>query len=114
MPNEKMIITKQALKFLIKLKKKNVETTDPSENILLLILVHKPWGHKKLLKEFNISERQAKKAKKLLAQKGILTSLNTKLGKKLPVETGISVQHFFEGGDNSRLMSDMKDIVSVK
>ena len=50
------------------IKEKLAETTDPSEKILLLILAPKSWGRRKLMKEFNTSERQAKKTKKLVAE----------------------------------------------
>ena len=35
-----------------------------------------------------------------MAQKGILASLDTKLGRKLPVETEILVKTFYEEDDN--------------
>ena len=68
----------------VQIKEKFVETTDPSEKILLLTLAPISWGCRKLTKEFNTSERKAIKAKKLVAQKGILTSPDPKLGKRLP------------------------------
>ena len=49
-----------------------------SEKVLLLTLAPKSWGRRRLAKEFGASERQTRKAKKLVAENGILTSSNLK------------------------------------
>ena len=42
-----------------------------SEKVLLLALAPKSWGRRRLAKEFGASERQTRKAKKLVAENGI-------------------------------------------
>ena len=72
------------------------------------------WGRRRLAKEFGASERQTRKAKKLVAEKGILTSSNLKEGKTLDSEIENLVNKFYLDDENSRMMPGMKDFVSVK
>ena len=54
--------------------------------MLLLTLAPKSWARRRLAKGFGASERQTRKAKKLVAENGILTSPNLKKGKTLDSE----------------------------
>ena len=82
--------------------------------MLLLILAPKSWGRRRLVKEFGASERQTRKAKKLVAENGILTSPNLKKGKTLDSETENLDKKFYLDDENSCMMPGMKGFVSVK
>ena len=82
--------------------------------MLLLTLAPKSWGHRRLAKEFGASERQTRKAKKLVAENDILTSPNLKKGKTLESEIEILVKKFYLDDENNRMMPGMKNFVSVK
>ena len=67
-----------------------------------------------MAKEFGASERQTRKAKKLVAENGILTFPNLKKGKTLDSEIKNLVKKFYLVDKNSRMMPGMEDFVSVK
>ena len=67
-----------------------------------------------MAKEFGASERQTRKAKKLVAENGILTSPNSKKGKTLDSKIENLVKKYYLDDENSRMMPGMKDSVSVK
>ena len=67
-----------------------------------------------MAKELGASERQTGKAKKLVAENGILTSPNLKKGKTLLSEIENLVKKFYLDDENSRMMPVMKDFVSIK
>ena len=67
-----------------------------------------------MAKEFGASERQTRKAKKLVADNGILTSPNLKKDKTLDSKIENLVKKFYLDDENSRMMPGMKDFVSVK
>lgn len=56
----------------------------------------------------------ARMSKKLVAEKGILSSPNPKCGHPLPTETENLVKEFYMNDDNSRIMPGKKDFVSIK
>ncbi len=55
-----------------------------------------------------------RKSKKLVAEKGILSSPNVKCGRRLPSETETLVIDFYMNDEFSRLMPGKKDFVSVR
>lgn len=99
---------------LEQMKEKFRETQNKQERILLLTLTPKYWSRDQLQREFSCSEWEARKAQKLMAENGILTSPIAKKGKVIPDETVSLVKSFYERDDNSRLMPGMKDFLSVK
>ena len=60
------------------LKEKFNSTTARSERIKILSVLPKSWSNRKIAKEFGVSRYLARRAKELLAEKGILSSPNPK------------------------------------
>ena len=74
------------MEVLEQIKEKFQKSASNSEQVLLLTLAPKSWGRRILAKGFGASERQTMKAKKLVAEDGILTSPTLKKGKTLDSE----------------------------
>ena len=55
-----------------------------------------------------------RKDKALIAEKGILSTSNPKLGKRLNDDVLEKVKNFYNSDDVSRLMPGMKDCITVK
>lgn len=102
------------LEVLNQIKEKFQNSSTNSEKVLLLTLAPKSWGRRMLSTEFGASERQARKAKQLVAECGILTSPNPKKGRPLAFETESLINAFYIDDSCSRVMPGMKDYVSVK
>ena len=66
------------------------------------------------MSEFGASDRQARMAKKLVSDHGILTLPNPKKGKTLDPKTEALVIEFYQRDDMSRQMPGIKDWVSVR
>ena len=66
-----------------------------------------------LRKSFNTTKYQAKRAKVIQAEKGILLSPNLKPGRRLSEETVLKVKQFYMSDDVSRQMPGKKDFVSI-
>ena len=62
---------------------------------------------------FGISERQARRAKQLQTEHGILSTPNPKPGKRIPEDTIEIVQKFYEKDTISRQMPGKRDCVSM-
>ena len=62
---------------------------------------------------FGVSKYMAKQAKKLVQEKGVLSSPNPKAGKSLSKSTEEQVVSFYRSDDISRMMPGKKDTVSV-
>ncbi|CAG9788176.1 unnamed protein product [Diatraea saccharalis] len=100
---------------LLQLKEKfNDPSTSVSMKTMILTLAPKSWSEKKLADEFRTSRRQAKKAKELVEQNGILSSPNPREGRKLTSEVRDLVTTFYLREDNTRILPGKKDFVSVK
>lgn len=67
---------------LTQLKEKFAETESMNEKFLILTVLPKNWSCNRIQREFSISNRMARKVKALVAEKGILSTPNPKLGKK--------------------------------
>eukprot|EP00731_Ephydatia_muelleri_P034712 Em0073g9a len=96
------------------LKEKFRSATTRSERIKILTVLPKSWSKRKIAKEFGVSRYLARRAKKLVAEKGILSSPNPKGGRALPVEIEEEVHTFFWSDSISRTMPGKKDFLSVK
>ena len=66
------------------------------------------------MRAFDCSEREAREAKDLVANSGVFSIPAKKRGKILPADTVNSVKGFYERDDISRIMSGLKDYVSIK
>lgn len=84
------------------------------KKIMILTLLPENWSIRKIIKEFKAPDFQVRQAKKLLKQKGILSTTNQKPGKNLPTETLNKIIEFYENDVVSRPMPGIKDCVSVK
>ena len=96
------------------LKEKFRSATTRSERIKILTVLPKSWSKRKIAKEFGVSRYLVRRAKKLVAEKGILSSPNPKGGRALPVEIEEEVHTFFWSDSISRTMPGKKDFLSVK
>lgn len=99
---------------LNQIKDKFQQSSKRSERIMLLTLAPKYWSRQKLMTEFNSTEWEARKAKELVKQSGILTGPSTKKGVSLSPQTVDLVKTYYERDDISRLMPGVKDYVSLK
>eukprot|EP00731_Ephydatia_muelleri_P003574 Em0001g3574a len=96
------------------LKEKFRSATTRSERIKILTVLPKSWSKRKIAKEFGVSRYLARRAKKLVAEKGILSGPNPKGGRALPVEIEEEVHTFFWSDSISHTMPGKKDFLSVK
>ena len=92
----------------------NDPSTSTSMKTTILTLTPKSWSENRLADEFGTSRRQARKAKQLVEEFGILSSPNPRGGRKLPVETENLVKSFYLREDISRILPGKKDFISVK
>lgn len=95
------------------LKEKFNSTTDKSVRMQILTTLPKSWTLKKIETEFGVSNFTARKAKKLLSEKGVMSSPDPKPGRSLDPSTTALVTQFYESDDISRQMPGKKDFVSV-
>lgn len=92
----------------------NNPSTSISVKTMILTIAPKSWSENKLSQEFGTSRRQARKAKQLVEQLGILSSPNPRDGRKLSAETESLVKSYYLREDISRVMPGKKDFVSIK
>ena len=74
------------------------------------MVLPKSWSGRKVAK---VSRCLARRAKMLVAEKGVLSSSNPKLGRTLSAQTEEEVKNFYLSDDISRIMPGKKDFVSV-
>ena len=65
------------------------------------------------MQEFGVTNYMARCAKKLVAEKGILSTPNPKHARCLSVATEDLIKAFYHSDDISRIMPGKKDFVSV-
>lgn len=96
--------------------KNKFSTLNMNDPLRLQILTIAPteWSVRKLASEFHCSRRMAENAKKLQSSKGVLPHTTAKAGKKLPQDVVNKVENFYNNDFNSRQMSGIKDVISVK
>ena len=100
---------------LTQLKDKfNATSTSKSEQVQILTILPLSWSIKKIEEQFGCSDYMVRKAKKLVKEKGILSTPNPKPGKVLSQKTADSVREFYNSDEVSRALPGMKDFVSVK
>ena len=95
------------------LKDKFSTSDSRSEKLQVLTVLPKSWQIQKIEREFKITNYMARSAKKLVNEKGVLSTPNPKLGKKISEEIVEKVRMFYESDDISRCMPGKKDSVSM-
>ena len=95
------------------LKEKFQSTTKRNEQLQVLTVLPKSWSIKRIQQEFGVSTYMARKSRKLVEEKGILSLPDPVRGPSLLQETVEIVCAFYESDDVSRVMPG-KDFVSVK
>lgn len=96
------------------LKEKFSQTKKRSEKIMILTLLPASWSQKKIQNEFGATDYMVRTVKKLVNEKGILSTPNPKPGKTLDEKTFKAVIDFYNNDEVSRVMPGKKDSVSVK
>lgn len=99
---------------LTQLKEKFAQTESMNEKFLILTVLPKTWSCNRIQREFSISNRMARKAKTLVAEKGILSTPNQKFGKKIADDIIEKVKQFYDSDDVSRIMPGKKDYVTIR
>ena len=94
------------------LKEKFRSTVRRSEKVKILTALPKSWSVRKIVKEFGASNYMARQAKKLVLEKGFLSSPNPKPGNPLPERTKQLVLDVYLSDDISRMQPGMKNTVS--
>ena len=95
------------------LKDKFSTSDSRSEKVQVLSVLPKSWQIRKIERECKITNYMAHSAKKLVNEKGVLSTPNPKLGKKISEEIVEKVRMFYESDDISRCMPGKKDSVSM-
>ncbi|KAL5493367.1 hypothetical protein EMCRGX_G014541 [Ephydatia muelleri] len=98
---------------IVQLKEKFKATTNRSEKIQILTVLPNSWSLFKIMQEFGVSNYMARCAKKLVAEKGILSTPDLKHGRCLPAVTENLVKAFYHSDNINRVMPGRKDYVSV-
>jgi len=98
---------------LDQLKEKFKLCTKNSDKVQVLTVLPKSWTLKKVAEEFETSDYMARKARKLVEEKGILSTPNVKAGKTLAQKTVQEVNDFYHSNEVSRIMPGKKDYISV-
>ncbi|KAJ8672060.1 hypothetical protein QAD02_003319 [Eretmocerus hayati] len=102
------------LEVLEQMKEKFSSSEDKRERILLLTLAPKFWSRNDLVKEFGCTEWEARRAKGLVLDRGILSWPDKKRRKTLSPDVIDAVKAYYNRDDNSRLMPGMNDYISLK
>ena len=98
---------------IMQLKEKFNSSVKRSEKLRILTVLPKSWSLKKTMQVFGVTKYMAKQAKKLVQEKGVLSSPNPKAGKSLSRSTEEQVTSFYRSDEISRMMPGKKDTVSV-
>lgn len=96
------------------LKLKFSQTTKRSEKITILTILPQSWSCKKIEEEFGVSNYMARTVKRLVSEKGILSTPNPKPGKTLNENTAQLIKDFYNSDDVSRMMPGKKDFVTIR
>ena len=96
------------------LKEKFALTKSRSEMIRILTVLPKSWSVARICEEFGVTIYMARLAKKIVKDKGVMSSPNSKAGKPLCEETVKLVKAFYHHDDISRVMPGIKDFLSVR
>ena len=108
-----MILGDADSEIILQLKEKFKTTTHRREKMQILTVLPKSWLLRKMMQEFGVSNYMARCAKKLVAEKGILSTPNLKHGRCLAAATEDLVKAFYHSDNISQVMPGRKDYVSV-
>ena len=98
---------------ILDLIKDKIKVSDKRTITQLLTLAPKSMPRSKVMSTFNVTEYQAKKAKRLFQEKGLLAMPPVYSGKTLSKNVIDNVVGFYENDEFSRLMPGKKDYVSI-
>ena len=101
------------LEMVHQIKEKYDSATTRSENLSVLTVLPKSWSLHQIAKVFGTSRYLARRAKQLVADKGVLSNPKPKTVKILSAQTEVEVKNFYLADDISRIMPGKKDCVSV-
>lgn len=105
---------KDESEIITQLKKKFLTTTKGSEKMMILSVLPQSWSRSRITNEFGVSDYMARAVKKLVKEKGVLSTPNPKPGKTLDTTTVEIVIDFYNCDDISRVMPGKKDVVTVR
>jgi hypothetical protein len=83
------------------------------EKVQILMVLPKSWSIRKIQQEFKTSNYMVRTSKKLMAEKGILSSPNVKRGKVLPPPAAEMVKQFYVSDEICSIMPGTEYYVSV-
>lgn len=109
-----LIEESEEVEMLQQLKEKFASTTKRSEKMTILSILPKSWSCQKIEEEFGVTNYMARAAKKLVREKGILSTPNPKPGRTLSDVTAESVKDFYNSDEVSRMMPGKKDYVTIR
>ena len=101
-------------KYLVEEIKDKLKISNKNEKLQLLTLEPKSWSLEQTAKEFKVSIRQIRTARKLKNEKGILGIPEKNKGKSLSDEISMRVRQLYEDDEFSRMCPGQKDFVSVR
>jgi len=81
--------------------------------LMILTIAPDCWGVTKTVKEFGTSKRTVHKARKLKESSGILSTPVAKSEKILSDDLVHAVKSFYEDDENSRMIPNQKDVITV-
>ena len=80
---------------LTSLIQKYQNTLSRSHKITILTIFANTWSRRRIMKKFGCSQRMATQAKRLVIKKGILSTPNPKVGRRLEPDAVESVKKMF-------------------
>ena len=98
---------------MVSLIKDKLQLADKRTTTQLITLAPKSMSLSQVMSTFNVTEYQARKARQLFQEKGLLAVPPSYNGKVLPKDVSDMVVAFYENDENSRLMPGKKDCVSI-
>lgn len=97
----------------LKVKFLSLPPNDPLR-ISIFTIAPECWSVNQTAKEFNTTKYFVEKARKLKETEGILATPVAKAGKTLSPDIVDTVRNFYESDENSRIMPNKKDVVTIK
>ena len=92
--------------------KEKFQIATKNEKILILTALPKIWSCARIVREFGVCYNVARKVKKMVEDKGILSCPDPKPGKQLSQKTALLVKEFYYNND-IRQMPGKKDYISM-
>ncbi len=84
-----------------------------SDQMQVLTVLPQSWSIRQMQDEFGISNYMARATKKLVEEKGILSTPNPKPGRAITDEVTTKIKEFYESDEISRQMPGKKDCVTM-